>query len=56
MGGYAILITLSVLLIIALGTLSIAYGVVTAKDVLSRDAGTARMQEIAAAIAEGANA
>ncbi|WP_368415654.1 sodium-translocating pyrophosphatase [Falsiroseomonas sp.] len=47
---------LSVLLIIALGALSIAYGLVTAKDVLSRDAGNARMQEIAAAIAEGANA
>ena len=48
--------TLSVLLIIALGALSIAYGAVTAKDILSRDAGSARMQEIAAAIAEGAGA
>jgi K(+)-stimulated pyrophosphate-energized sodium pump len=44
------------LLIIALGTLSLAYGVVTAKEVLSRDAGNARMQEIALAIQEGANA
>ncbi|MGX9961771.1 sodium-translocating pyrophosphatase [Roseomonas sp. F4] len=48
--------TLALLLIIALGTLSIAYGVVTAKEVLARDAGTARMQEIAKAIQEGANA
>ncbi|PWS38115.1 sodium-translocating pyrophosphatase [Falsiroseomonas bella] len=48
--------TLSVLLIILLGALSIAYGVVTSKEVLSRDAGTARMQEIAKAIEEGASA
>ncbi|MBX9593281.1 MAG: sodium/proton-translocating pyrophosphatase, partial [Roseomonas sp.] len=48
--------TLSLLLIIALGGLAIAYSVVTAKDVLSRDAGNARMQEIAAAISEGASA
>ena len=48
--------TLALLLIIALGTLSIAYGVVTAKEVLARDAGTDRMQEIAKAIQEGANA
>jgi K(+)-stimulated pyrophosphate-energized sodium pump len=50
------LITISVLLIIALGALSIAYGVITSKEVLSRDAGTERMQEIAKAIQEGANA
>ena len=48
--------TIALLLVIVLGALSVAYGVVTAKDVLSRDAGTARMQEIAAAIAEGAQA
>jgi K(+)-stimulated pyrophosphate-energized sodium pump len=48
--------TLALLLIIVLGALSIAYGVVTAREVLSRDAGTARMQEIALAIQEGANA
>ena len=48
--------TLSMLLIIALGALSIAYGVVTAKEVLSRDAGTTRMQEISRAIQEGASA
>ena len=41
-------------LIIACGALSIAYGVVTTKAVLASDAGTPRMQEIAAAIQEGA--
>ena len=48
--------TFSLLLIIVLGALSIAYGVVTAKQVMSLDAGTARMQEIAQAIQEGASA
>jgi K(+)-stimulated pyrophosphate-energized sodium pump len=48
--------TLALLLIIALGALSIAYGVVTAREVLARDAGSARMQEIALAIQEGASA
>jgi len=48
--------TFSILLILALGGLSIAYSVVTAKDVLSRDPGTERMQEIAKAIQEGASA
>jgi len=50
------LLTLSLILVIALGALSIAYGVITAKDVLSRDPGTPRMQEIALAIQEGASA
>ncbi|MBW6400102.1 sodium-translocating pyrophosphatase [Roseomonas sp. HJA6] len=48
--------TLSLLLVILLGACSIAYGVVTAKDVLSRDPGNERMQEIAKAIQEGASA
>ena len=39
-----------------LGALSIAYGVITAKDVLSRDPGNERMQEIAGAIQVGADA
>ena len=43
-------------LIIACGALSIAYGVVTTKAVLASDPGTPRMQEIAAAIQEGAKA
>ena len=50
------MLTLSLILVIALGALSIAYGVITAKDVLSRDPGTPRMQEIALAIQEGASA
>jgi K(+)-stimulated pyrophosphate-energized sodium pump len=43
-------------LIIACGVLSIVYGVVTTRAVLASDPGTARMQEIAAAIQEGAAA
>jgi K(+)-stimulated pyrophosphate-energized sodium pump len=43
-------------LIIACGALSIAYGVWTTRAVLVSDPGTARMQEIAAAIQEGAEA
>ncbi len=48
--------TLSLLLVILLGAASIAYGVVTSRQVLALDAGTARMQEIAKAIEEGASA
>ena len=48
--------TLSLLLVIALGAASIAYGAITARQVLALDAGTARMQEIAKAIEEGASA
>ncbi|MHB2166012.1 sodium-translocating pyrophosphatase [Alsobacter sp. R-9] len=43
-------------LIILGGLLSVAYGAWAIADVNSRDAGTQRMQEIAAAIAEGAQA
>ncbi|MGH6865489.1 MAG: sodium/proton-translocating pyrophosphatase, partial [Methyloceanibacter sp.] len=43
-------------LIIACGALSIAYGIWTTTAVLAADAGTPRMQEIAAAIQEGAQA
>src|SRR5215211_8793549 len=38
------------------GALSIAYGLWAINDVMKRDAGTQRMQEIAGAIAEGAQA
>ncbi len=48
--------TIALLLVIALGALSIVYGVITVKEVLAKDAGTARMQEIAAAVQEGASA
>jgi K(+)-stimulated pyrophosphate-energized sodium pump len=48
--------TFWLLVTIVLGALSIAYGYRTGKEVLARDAGTPRMQEIAQAIQEGANA
>src|SRR4028118_1218802 len=43
-------------LIILGGLLSIAYGLWAINDVMKRDAGSQRMQEIANAIAEGAKA
>src|SRR5215468_5857833 len=42
--------------IIACGALSIVYGIWATQSVMSADAGTQRMQEIAAAVAEGAQA
>src|SRR4051812_1212088 len=42
--------------IIGCGLLSIVYGIWAIQSVMSADAGSARMQEIAAAIAEGAQA
>ncbi|WP_296708303.1 sodium-translocating pyrophosphatase [Rhodoblastus sp.] len=47
---------MAILLIILGGLLSIAYGIVTIQKVMAADAGSARMQEISAAIAEGAQA
>jgi K(+)-stimulated pyrophosphate-energized sodium pump len=46
----------AILLIIVCGALALVYGYVTAREVLAADAGTARMQEIAAAVQEGAAA
>jgi K(+)-stimulated pyrophosphate-energized sodium pump len=43
-------------IIMACGALSIVYGVLTTRSLLASDAGNARMQEIAAAIQEGASA
>ena len=43
-------------LILLAGLLAIAYGIVTVNQVLAADPGSQRMQEIAAAIAEGAQA
>jgi K(+)-stimulated pyrophosphate-energized sodium pump len=43
-------------LIMLAGFVAVAYGVVTVRSVMALDAGSARMQEIAGAIAEGAQA
>jgi K(+)-stimulated pyrophosphate-energized sodium pump len=48
--------SLAYLVIIACGLLALVYGFVTSRQVLAADAGTARMQEIAAAVQEGARA
>jgi K(+)-stimulated pyrophosphate-energized sodium pump len=46
----------TLLLVLVAGALAIVYGVVTAMQVLGAPAGNARMQEIAAAVQEGARA
>ena len=43
-------------IIILCGVLALAYGVITSREVLAADAGTVRMQEISAAVREGARA
>src|SRR5947209_4971161 len=43
-------------LIVLCGALSIVYGIVTTRGLLAADAGSARMQEISAAVREGAQA
>ncbi len=47
---------LALVLIIACGLFAVGYGVWAVRSVMAADAGNARMQEIAAAIAEGAQA
>ena len=42
--------------IVVAGLLSIVYGIVTTRSLLAADAGSARMQEISAAVREGASA
>src|SRR6185437_2040317 len=44
------------IVIIACGLVALIYGVITTRQVLAADAGTARMQEISAAVQEGARA
>ncbi|RJF86955.1 sodium-translocating pyrophosphatase [Oleomonas cavernae] len=48
--------TLGLWIVMGCGLLALLYGIWAARSVLSRDAGTVRMQEIAAAIQEGARA
>jgi len=48
--------TLLLWLIVICGALSIVYGIVTTRGLLQADAGSARMQEISAAVREGATA
>ena len=47
---------LKLLLVLACGVAALVYGGITVRSVLSKSAGTARMQEISAAIQEGARA
>jgi K(+)-stimulated pyrophosphate-energized sodium pump len=54
--GELVLLTVWLLLVMLLGACSIAYGVRTSRQVMALDPGSARMQEIARAIQEGATA
>jgi K(+)-stimulated pyrophosphate-energized sodium pump len=47
---------LAYFVIIACGLVALIYGLITSKQVLAADAGTPRMQEISAAVQEGARA
>jgi K(+)-stimulated pyrophosphate-energized sodium pump len=48
--------SVAIIAILLCGLLALVYGAITARQVLAADAGTARMQEIAAAVQEGARA
>ena len=47
---------LAEIVVIVCGLLALAYGLVTSRQVLAADAGTARMQEISSAVQVGARA
>src|SRR3984957_14930065 len=47
---------LAQILIIVCGLLAVIYGIITTREVLAASAGTPRMQEISAAVQEGARA
>jgi K(+)-stimulated pyrophosphate-energized sodium pump len=47
---------MALFLTIVFGLMSVVYGVITAKELLAADPGSARMQEISGAVAEGAQA
>ncbi|PPQ37050.1 K(+)-stimulated pyrophosphate-energized sodium pump [Rhodoblastus acidophilus] len=47
---------MTIWLVIACGLMSVVYGAVTIKSLMAADAGSARMQEISGAVAEGAQA
>jgi K(+)-stimulated pyrophosphate-energized sodium pump len=49
-------VTYLIYLVVLCGLLSVAYAIWAAREVLAADAGSARMQEIAAAVQEGASA
>jgi K(+)-stimulated pyrophosphate-energized sodium pump len=48
--------SLAYIIIILCGVLALIYGLISTREVLASDAGTARMQEISAAVQEGASA
>src|ERR1700753_501971 len=54
-GGKSRMIAAQILIILC-GLAALAYGLVTSRQVLAADAGTARMQEISSAVQEGARA
>ena len=47
---------LAFIVVILCGVLALVYGLITSREVLAADAGNARMQEISAAVQEGARA
>ena len=48
--------SLAIVVVVICGIVALVYGIITTREVLAADAGTARMQEISAAVQEGASA